>query len=403
MSANFDLRIETKSRRQNNRRPGKATGFLVLFTLIFFQIQLKAQYSETDFERIKTSDLENKISGIDLAPDGKTLVLSQTRSKPVIIMDRETRQVTRKFNAGQWWSGASVTYSPQGKYLLLGQLMFIDFSKNKTRELPFDVIDASTGQQILSVEKCQDLIITRDEKYAVALAGTEVGFYALPSGKKEKSFVVEGLTSAVAESPDGKMIAVSRKVALDDLSEQAHSRKNKKSRKFTLKYKEVISLFDAKTFKPVFTVSEFYDKVYRLKFSTDGKYLFCLQIPPAKARTVSDPMVYVNFVEMPSGQPLRKAFTGQAVYEPGFELSHNGKMAALATKGSKFQEINLYDLESGQMLKRFELSHRLFEKDEEGLKVNDGSSPSMVFLPEDDSLLISLSNHLILWDLNLNK
>ncbi len=398
MSAKVNLKTETKARWR--QKQGKAAGLLTLIALLLVQIQLQAQFSETGFERIKIKGLENKIAGIDLSPNGKTLAISQSRSKPLILWDHETRQVTGELNAGQWWSGSRVNHSSTGKYLLLQQLMYVDFSKNKNRELPVQLIDVGTGEQILAFDKCQDLIVTNDEKYAIALIANEVGFYSLPSGKKEKSFMVEGLTNAVAESPDGKMIAISRKVALNDLSEQARSRKNKKSLKFTLNYKEVVSIYDAETFKPVFTVGEFYDKVYRLKFSPDRQSLFCLQIPPAKARTVADPMVYVNIVEAPSGQPLRKAFTAQAVYEPAFEISHNGKMAALATKGSKFQEINLFDLESGQILKRFELGHRLFEKDEEGLKVTDSSFPSMVFLPDDEAMLISLSNHLILWNLN---
>lgn len=378
-------------------------GIAFFITLFFTQQQLQAQYSENNFERIRIRTIEKKLAGIALSPDGKTLALSQTGSKPTIIWNRENQQVVKEFSAGLWWSGSRVSYSPKGTYLLLQQLMFVDFNKNKNRALPFEVIDAVTGQLVFKLEKCQDLIVTNDEKYAIALTGNEVGFYSLPSGKKEKSFVVEGVTNALTESPDGKMIAVSRKVTLDDLSPEAQSKKNKKSRKFTFAYKEIVTLFDAANFNPVFSVNELYDKIYRLKFSPDGQTLFCLQIPPAKARTVSDPMVYVNTVDMNSRQPASKAFTAQAVYEPDFEISRNGNLAALATKGSKFQEINLYDMQSGQILKRFELSSRLFEKDDEGVKISDNAYPSMVFLPGDESLLISLSNHLVLWNLNINE
>lgn len=378
-------------------------GLTWMTVLLFAQLQLLAQYSETDYERFKIKTVEKKLSGISLSPDGKTLALSQTGSKPAIIWDRENQQVFNEFNAGLWWSGSRVSYSPTGNYILLQQLMFVDFNKNKNRALPFEVIDATIGQKFLAIDKCQDVIVTRDEKSAIALVGNEVVFYSLPSGKKEKLFVVEGLTNALAESPDGKMIALSRKVTIDDLSPEAQSKKNKKARKFTLAYKQVITVYDAQNFQPVFTVNELYDNIYRLKFSPDGQTLFCLQIPPTKARTVSDPMVYVNTVDMNSREPISKAYTAKAVYEPDFEISHNGKLAALATKGSKFQEINLYDQHSGQILKRFELSSRLFEKDDEGVKISDNAYPSMVFLPGDESLLISLNNHLVLWNLNLNE
>jgi hypothetical protein len=77
-------------------------------------------------------------------------------------------------------------------------------------------------------------------------------------------------------------------------------------------------------------------------------------------------------------------------------------MFAINSKGSRFQEILLYDLEEGSLLKRFELGYRLFEKSDGEKFIND-TRPSYVFLPGDDAILVAMGNRLIKWNLELNQ
>ena len=81
------------------------------------------------------------------------------------------------------------------------------------------------------------------------------------------------------------------------------------------------------------TIPELYDIVYRLDFTDDGKKLLCLQIPHLKMQnTTSERQMYINVVDMETGQPKRRGFTSKAHYEPDFKLSHNGKMFGVVSR-----------------------------------------------------------------------
>jgi hypothetical protein len=83
------------------------------------------------------------------------------------------------------------------------------------------------------------------------------------------------------------------------------------------------------------------------------------------------------------------------------KFSNDNKLLAINSKGSRFQEIHLYDFENGTLLKRFELAKRLFEKSD-GEKLQSDPRPSFVFLPGDQEILIAIGNQLITWNIEIN-
>ena len=131
--------------------------------------------------------------------------------------------------------------------------------------------------------------------------------------------------------------------------------------------------------------------------------MICLQIPHLKAQASNTArQTYVSSIDAIHGEALRKGFTSQAFYEPDFKFSHDGRLFGLVSKGARFLELHVYDVASGSMVRRFEQSYRLFEKNEGGMIAAD-SRMSFVFLPDDDTIVMTMGNHLIYWELNLKN
>jgi hypothetical protein len=145
-------------------------------------------------------------------------------------------------------------------------------------------------------------------------------------------------------------------------------------------------------------VNEVYDIVYRLDYSADGNTLFCLQIPHVKANPGLQRQTFISTINGITGEPSRKGFISLAPFEPDFKLSHDGKLFGVVSQGKKFPEIHIYDFATGKMLKRFELSVRLFEKSNGELQVTD-SRLSFVFLPDNKRIMMTMGNRLLLWNM----
>ena len=377
---------------------------LLLFTLLVVQASTGAvsQSSNADFERVKIFGPEHIFSNITMSPDGNTIAVSSKKSEPVTLIDWKNRQEIRKIDAGKWYAGSRINYSATGTYLLLQELNFYDLVENKNRKLHFEIVEAASGRIIKDFQDVQDVIVTADEQQAVSLQGEEITFWNLATGSKLKSFRVSGASDAIALSPDGSTIAVSHIVTKADLKGDRRFKK-KKAAKPVLRYKQLVSFYNTTTFEKLKTVNEFYDIVYRLRFSNDGNNLFVFQIPHIKVQTSKQTLTYVSRVDGKSFEALRGGLTSQSIGQPDIRLSNNEQFFAINSKGNRFQEIHLYDFASGTLLQRFELGQRLFEKGSEGEKLIKDSRPSFLFLPDDTSILITMGNQMIIWNLDTNQ
>lgn len=372
--------------------------FCILLILIN-SVNLFPQGTDIDYERVTIGEARNMICGLDLSPDQTELAISSTQSFPFYIFDWKTKQPLKEFNVGNWYAGSSVEYSARGKYIVLNQLYYIDWAMNKDKEVNFEIIEAQTGEKIKRIGDVHSVKISGDEEFAVALNGNEVGFYNLPEGKKERSFVVNEATNSVAISPDGKLVVVSHKLYEEDAANMSQLQRDKKTLKNALKYKQQLSVYDAATFKKLYTVDELYDIVYKLKFTKDGKSLLVLHIPHLKIQNNAERQTYLNVVDMESGQARRRGFTSKAAYEPDFKMSHNEKLIGIVSRSNQFLELHIYDFETGKMLHRFQQAYRLFEKNETGMVVAD-SRTSFVFLPDNETVVMTMGNHLVYWNFN---
>lgn len=373
--------------------------FILSFLVIPVEWQnIHAQGTNQEFEKLKVGDAQNLFSGLALSPDGKTLAVSSIQSYPLNIYDLETQTISNRFDVGNWYAGSRAEYSGAGNYIILNQLFYMDWAPNKDREVNFQILDAKSGKPVKMFENYNDVKISPDEKYALSLVGDEITFWNLENGKKEKQFTVADATNSLAISPDGSKIAVSHHPYPVDLKQNAMYIANKNNRTNLEKYKQQITVYDALSFKPLYTVDDFYDIVYKLSYSEDGNYLFIYSIPHSKLQTTADRKSYVSLVDGITGEPLRMAFPSLAVYEPDFKLSNNGKLFCISSLNGRFPELHLYDFETEEMIDRFQMGSRLFEKTNEKEFPTDGRI-SFVFLPDDNSILMTYGNRLIHWQI----
>lgn len=355
-----------------------------------------AQTINAEYERFNATDTKYIHSGMALSPDKSLIALATTQSYPLYLYDINSRKVVRQFDVGNWYAGSRVTWSEGGRYLLIQQLFYIDFASNKDREVNFEIVDALSGRSVLRFDKYHDVKITPDEKYAVSLSGNKIEITDLQNGKIVNSFSADNATNSLCLSPDGKYIAISERPGDQLLGQDPQFRKNKKGLKFTKKYKQVVSIYKTVDFSPVAIINEYYDNIYRLSWSPDGRFIFCLSIPHLKAATAtSGRQNFISVIDAVRFQSTRTVFPSNSNYEPDFKLSNDGRSMGVVSWG-KFPELRVHDFETGQVLQRFEMSSRTMEGISK-LEIPSDGRVFIEFLPGDKSMLATFGNQLLLW------
>jgi WD40 repeat protein len=382
------------------------SGSVICFSLliIFFSLAVstvQSQGTNYDYEKIQIGEVKNMLVFLALHPDNKTLAVTSHQSFPLYIYDLETKQVRNEFDVGNWYAGTRAKFSKNGKYLMLQQLFYMDYAPNKDREVNFEVMDVATGKSMLNFGDYHDAKITPDEKYLVTLSGGDkVAIHDIETRKEIRSFNVPMATNSLAVSADGKYIAVSHKTYKEDLINNPLYENNKKNRPILEKYKQVVSVYDYNTFEKLYTIDAFYDLVYLMDYTDDGKYLLIYSIPHTKLQGPNGKKSYVEVADAVTGKPIRKSFASLSIYEPDFKMSHNNKYFGIVSMNRNMAELHIYDFETNELLKRFELSYRLFQKTDEGEFPGDGRA-SFVFLPGDEEVLIIFGNRVIKWKMEL--
>jgi WD40 repeat protein len=183
----------------------------------------------------------------------------------------------------------------------------------------------------------------------------------------------------------------------DEVSKNSFSG-DKKGAKLAEKTRQMVSFYDVETGSKQKTVAEFYEIIYRLRFSPDGAFVIVSQTPEISTQVASKKISYFNLIDAATAEPVRRGFTSMSVNQPAIHFSSDRKYFSINSKGQKFQEIHLYDSETGTLQKRFELGKRIFEK-VDGEKLFSDSRPSFAFLPGDESILIAMGNQFLVWNL----
>jgi WD40 repeat protein len=370
---------------------------LLAISILFLSLKSFAQTNE-NFKEFKVGDEKSVRSGIAISPDGKTVAIAGMQRFPMFIYDWENDKIIKKFDVGNWYAGSKVEYSAKGTYLLLQQTFYNDNNPNKDREVEYEIVDASNGKIIQTINKAHSVKIANSETFYAVLKGDEVNFYELPSGNKIKTLTVDKATNAVAISPDEKWVAVAHRPTLEQVKNAPTIRNDKKAKKAikpALKYREMISIYNLETLKLEKTVNELYDIIYRLQFAKDGAKLYSYSIPHLKMQTSSaGRQGYIYSIDMPSATPSRTAYMTLATYEPQFQVNKDKTVFGVVST-DKFPEVILYNYDNGRALVKFNLATRLGQALKSGM-ITDARA-SFVFLPNDKILIVS-GTKTILWD-----
>jgi WD40 repeat protein len=330
------------------------------------------------------------VNSMSLSPDGATMVISTTQG-PVFFYDWQNEQVVRTIE-GTTFAGPKVSYSEDGKYILLQRQHFVDFSLNKDRPAQAEVMDAASGKIIFEKSGVHSACITRDNKFAM-LSGNEISIWNLTSGAKEISFEVPDATNAIAVSPDGKTVAISFKPTADDIKDVPTIRDDKKAQKQALKFRQMVAFYDLETKKKKYVTNEVFDIVYSMVYSRDGKSLWIYNVPHLKMQmSTAGRQGYINKINALNGDVGRTILMSLAT-EPEYRESDNGDwmgVISVETTWGATDVLLVYETGYGKLLKSFRMDKKLFETGGSG-------RTSFVFLPDGERMIIGYGNKLALW------
>ncbi|MBL7982075.1 MAG: hypothetical protein JNL52_09720 [Flavobacteriales bacterium] len=334
---------------------------------------------------------------LDLAPDQRTIGLSATQGFPYRSFPLDQEQNVQEMDIGNWYAGSRARYSSSGKYLLLQQLFYLDYAPNKDRPIKYEVVEVASGKTVFSMDDLFAAALTPDESTVVTLGKDGLHLVDLNSGKRSTTGV-ERTGNAVAVSTDGQRIAVAHRPTKTELEALSGLRNDKDALKNAMKVGQLVTVYDLATLKPLHTLDELFDKVFRLEYSPDGQDLWIHAKPHTRKGGNPNPnQCYVSVADARSGDMRRTAFPSLAQYEPDFRISTDGKLFAIGSKGNKFMEVHLYERASGLMVDRFILSYRLFEKMATKAEFPSDGRLSFVFLPDGERMLMTFGNRLIEW------
>lgn len=347
-----------------------------------------------DFKKIEVEEIKNVISSMELSPDGSTVAIG-TAKGPVFLFDPVSQKVIRKIDVEGFYAGPRMQYSHDGKYLLMLQQFYVDWNLNKDKPARTDVLDVASGKIVFTKDKIHSASLSPDCKTIAYIEANDIKIADVQSGNVLRSLHVDGLTNAIAISPDGKYIVASHKPTVDDVKDFPTFRNDKKAIKEMIRYREIISWFDFETLKKLRTTTDVLDIVYGIRFSTDGRYMFVYNVANTKLQdTKGLRQGYLNKIDSGTGEVMREIFSTNAL-EPDFKNSPGGYFfgtTSLQMKNRMVTEVLVSDMKTARMINRFEVGVSLFE----GVMLTDRTA--FVFLPDNKTILLAYGNQLALWN-----
>ncbi len=333
------------------------------------------------------------LCSIECAPNGKTLAIG-TAEGNIFLWDIASESTLNKFVVEGFTHGPYMSYSADGRFLLLLEQYFTDWRLNKDRPSRASVIDAATGKVVLSREAVHAAMLSPDSESLATLEGSEIIFWNIASGKGERRFQPPGVSNSFALSPDGKYAVVAQHPEEEDLKSIPSIRNDKQAIKEALKYREIAVFYRLQDFRRAFMANDIMDIIFSMRFSKDSLSLFLFNAPNTKLRQSAGSVrnAYVQVVDAATGEVSRTAF-GTNAAEPLYKESTNGAYVALASvehQRTVANSVLVFDRRNGTTLKRFKNDFRLLENNVMGRACFE-------FMPDQKTLAIGYGNRMALW------
>lgn len=336
-------------------------------------LMTQAQILDEDhLRKVQLVAHEGPITCLEPMPDGHTLVAGCGRNGGLLFIDTVGWRTVRTLPLNGFKDGPRIRCSADGRLLLLKELWRFTAEGKGDMQGTHLVIEAATGRPVLDAGKAMDASMSADGTTLAVLDGGRVTLRSLKDGQVLRTLDVGGATNAVALSPDGRTVAVSHRPTEEQLALVPSLRSDKKALKAALKYRQMVSLFDAGTGALRRTVPEVYDIIRAMGYTADGARLlvYSSQDPRNGVAPVSGGKVWnLNMVDRPgyvqqidgtTGEPLRAGFQS-LMNEPFLAVSPDRGMLALSsTEGHNRRKLTLYDLDTGEtgLLIDLEQKHR---------------------------------------------
>lgn len=350
---------------------------LLCLLALLANAQDHVQSDQDETERIAIEGNQAITSWLELMPDGRTLLVATTQDHPVYVMDTRDWKVLRTIDVDGYYAGPEVKASAKGTYLMLRQRFYIDWRANKDREVRHQVLDFTSGRELVTIEKAHDAAMAPDERTLYALEGDGISMRSLPDGASMGRIAVPDARAALALSADGRLIAVSHRPTAEQLELVPSMRADRKAVKPAMKFREMVSVYDVSTGTLVGTVPEIYDHVYDMEVTADGSRLLIYAIAHTRISGGSDvrPEGVVNMVELPSLVPLRTGFLS-LMKEPQVEMNLQGDRIALGSVDNTFngRKVYVYDTATGEFTLDLDMNTR-WRVDLKEKEYHDGGVP----------------------------
>lgn len=377
----------------------------ILFTVLaFYSAQLCfGQGVNMVYEKIDVSPGSKKFlhADIDQIPGTDGYLISATQSFPFYRTDGDL-EIQEEYNVGNWYAGSKMDLSADGKYTLLQQMFYLDFSPNKDREVKFEVIETQTGEKIIDIAAAHSAKFHPNGKELIVLEGDNLYSYSLGDKKRKVLLPTPSATNCMAISPDGSQVAISHHVEDDYLNNYITKKKQKDNYKLYKKYRQCVSVYSTENYERLYTVDEMFDIPYLLFYSPDGGSLLCYSVPHSKvvAKTGMAGSKYISVINASSGETLPRGFVSNSVYEPDVEFSHDQKYMALVTiNRSRFPEVWVCNFEDASIVARFELAKRMFGSNTKGQFPADAGRVGIAFSPDDKQMLMTNGSLIFKWQI----
>ncbi|MFT3884282.1 MAG: hypothetical protein QM724_02275 [Flavobacteriales bacterium] len=317
--------------------------------------------NEDELRAIPLEGNTGQIIDIAALPDGHTLLASCAKGAPLLLIDTAGWRIVRSFAVNGFVDGARLSLSGDGRHALLQEDPRFDNDSNRDQETRVAVLDLASGALVLDLPKAHDACFVPDDAAIAVLSAGTVTVHGL-NGAVLRTLPIPNAANALAISPDGRTLVVGHRPTVGDLAQVPSIRNDKKALKPALKYRQLISFFDARTGQRQRMVPAIYDVVQALRFIDGGSRLLVYSIPDTRfLANAGGGLIRTGLVEQvdaTSGEPLRASCMTR-MNAPVLAVSPDAATLALSSsQGMNKRKLTLYDLATGDTKLMIDLAQR---------------------------------------------
>lgn len=372
---------------------------LTILSVWFLTYSLVSQSNLDNTLSYKVGNNLHLISSVSMSPNGNIIAVATVQSNPLYILNLNTKEVIKQFNVSGYYAGPLISYSKTGKYSLLEQQFYNDWNMNKDKAVKYEVMDATSGNIVFSLNDVQDAQIFPNESRIAVIRKDRVEIYSLPNGTLKEKFDLPGVKNSLCLNKDGSKLYISHKFDKSMLKEFPRLNQDKKALKAALKYQHAVSEFETSTFKKVRSFQQVFDEVYDMNLNFDGSKIHVVSKQDSHVGGASALSAFILSFDIASGVIERNGyFTNVLMGDYG--ESNDGKYFGLVFKDDEWMlnSVQICDSKTSDILTLFKFNKGWFEGFSK--KEFQGGQVSFDFSNDGSTLYVAMGNMIYEWEIN---